>query len=193
MKFESYFTLQDDVLENKLGITDPQQLKQAEAAIVAVRASEVFQNPPDGKMDYAYLKAIHRQLFSDLYDFAGETRKVDMAKGDSAFCYIAFIEDEQKRIFRELARNFHSEMDKTEFVFRLTRLAADLNALHPFREGNGRTIRLFLTLLARRCGYDLSYDGIEAEQMMTADIQAFRGDFALLENVYDAILSPIEE
>lgn len=81
------------------------------------------------KMDYAYLKAIHRQLFSDLYDFAGETRKVDIAKGDSAFCYIAFIEDEQKRIFRELAR---------------------------------------------RCGYDLSHDGIEAEQMMTADIQAFR-------------------
>lgn len=67
MMFDGYFTEQDDVLENKLGITDPVELKQIESAVVALRTSEVLQKPPKGKMDYAYLKSLHAKLFSDLY------------------------------------------------------------------------------------------------------------------------------
>ena len=86
--FEGYFTEQDDVLENKLGITDPAELKQVESTIVALRTSEILQKPPRGKMDYAYLKKLHAKLFSDIYAFAGKTRTVDIAKGGSAFCYV---------------------------------------------------------------------------------------------------------
>lgn len=192
MMFEGYFTQQDDVLENKLGITDPAQLKEAEAAIVAVRANEILQNPPAGVMDYSYLKELHRRLFSDIYDFAGTTRTVDIAKGGSAFCYVQFIEDEQRRIFAALRKNFSARMSKEQFVKHLVVLAADLNALHPFREGNGRTLRLFYTLLARKCGFHLSYDAVEPEQMMLADVLAFQGDFALLTEMYEKIVSALE-
>lgn len=192
MMFEGYFTQQDDVLENKLGISDPVQLKEAEAAIVAVRANEILQNPPAGVMDYSYLKELHRRLFSDIYDFAGTTRTVDIAKGGSAFCYVQFIEDEQKRIFAGLRKNFSARISRAEFIARLVVPSADLNALHPFREGNGRTLRLFYTLLARRCGFHLSYDAVESEQMMLADVRAFQGDFALLTEVYEMIVSAQE-
>lgn len=192
MMFNGYFTQQDDVLENKLGITDPAQLKEAEAAIVAVRANEILQNPPAGVMDYSYLKELHRRLFSDIYDFAGTTRTVDIAKGGSAFCYVQFIEDEQRRIFAALRKNFSARMSKEQFVKHLVMLSADLNALHPFREGNGRTLRLFYTLLARHCGFHLSYDAVEPNQMMLADVLAFQGDFALLTEVYGMIVSALE-
>ena len=79
-------------------------------------------------------------------------------------------------------------MSREKFIARLVIFAADLNALHPFREGNGRTIRLFLTLLARRCGFDLAYDAIHSEEMMTADILAFQGDFSLLTEMYEQIV-----
>lgn len=79
-------------------------------------------------------------------------------------------------------------MSREKFIARLVIFAADLNALHPFREGNGRTIRLFLTLLARRCGFDLSYDAVHSEEMMTADILAFQGDFSLLTEMYEQIV-----
>ena len=79
-------------------------------------------------------------------------------------------------------------MGKTAFVTRLAELSADLNALHPFREGNGRTLRLYYTLLAQRFGFTIAYDEVEPEKMMQADIQAFRGDFALLTEVYEAIV-----
>lgn len=189
MMFEGYFTEQDDVLENKLGITDPAELKQIESAIVALRTSEILQKPPKGKMDYAYLKKLHAKLFSDIYAFAGQTRTVDIAKGDSAFCYVRFIEDEQQRIFARLAKEFTPRMDRNSFIEKLVRLSSDLNVLHPFREGNGRATRLFLTLLAQRHHFDLDFDAVDSEQMMQADILAFQGDLRPLTELYQEIVT----
>ena len=184
MMFEGYFTEQDDVLENKLGITDPVELKQVESTIVALRTSEILQKPPKGKMDYAYLKRLHAKLFSDIYAFAGQTRTVDIAKGGSAFCYVQFIEDEQQRIFAGLAKEFIPGMDRDSFIEKLVRLSSD-----PFREGNGRTTRLFLILLARRYHFDLDFDAVDSEQMMLADILAFQGDLWPLTELYQEIVT----
>ena len=189
MMFEGYFTEQDDVLENKLGITDPAELKQVESTIVALRTSEILQKPPKGKMDYAYLKRLHAKLFSDIHTFAGQIRTVDIAKGGRGFCYVQFIEDEQQRIFSRTAKEFTPRMKRDSFIEKLVFLSADLNALHPFREGNGRTTRLFLTLLARRHHFDLDFDAVDSEQMMQADILAFQGNLRSLTELYQKIVT----
>ncbi len=190
MSFEGYFTEHDDILENKLGITDPEEMSALEAEIVPLRMAELLSSPPKGKMDMAYLRKIHRRLFSDLYTMAGKIRTVDMAKGGSAFCYVQFIENEQQRIFSSMPTLFpRGKMMKEDFVRSLAKLSADLNALHPFREGNGRTIRTFLCILAMRHGYHLDFSLADTDQLMIADIAAFRGDLDLLTEVYAQIIS----
>lgn len=122
---------------NRLGIADPGKLRELEAEVVAIRMAELLSSPPKGTMDFAYLKRIHRKLFSDLYQMAGRIRTVDMAKGGSAFCYVQFIEPEQQRIFHEMRVAFTGRrLEKQSFVQAMAKLSADLNALHPFREGN---------------------------------------------------------
>ena len=79
-EFNGYFTEHDDVLENLLGITDPQELKRVETEVVSLRLAELYAEPPEGKLDYAYLCRIHQRLFGDLYPMAGKTRSVDIAK-----------------------------------------------------------------------------------------------------------------
>lgn len=189
MSFEGYFTEHDDVLENKLGITDPDELKEIETEIVAIRMSELLSSPPKGKMDFSYLRKIHLRLFSDIYSMAGKVRTVDMAKGGSVFCYVQFLEDEQQRVFKWVADTFtRRKKPRDEFIEALAKLSAELNALHPFREGNGRAIRTFLILLATRYRYHLNFDLTDTEHIMNADIAAFHGDYEPLIRLYNEIL-----
>jgi cell filamentation protein len=99
---DDYFSEQDDVLTNKLGIADPQEMKRLEAEIVPLRMAELLTNPPKGRMDFRYLRNVHHRLFSDLYFMAGEVRGVDLAKGTSVFCYHENIEISQETIFLKL-------------------------------------------------------------------------------------------
>ncbi len=189
MSFEGYFTEHDDVLENKLGITDPEELKTIESEIVAIRMSEVLAKPPKGELDFQYLKRIHRKLFSDIYTMAGKIRTVDIAKGGSVFCYVRFLDDEQQRIFGTMKTLFSNrDIPKESFVESLSVLSADLNALHPFREGNGRAIRTFLIILCMRHHYHLDFGKAETDRIMNADISAFHGDLTLLKQLYMEIL-----
>lgn len=194
MSIEGYFTEHDDALENKLGITDPEEMQAVEADVVAYNYSEVISESPPERMDFDFLKQIHMRLFSDLYPMAGQVRTVDIAKGGSAFCYAQFIDSEQQRIFANLAERFgEKRMPRQKFTSALAVLSADLNALHPFREGNGRAIRAFLILLSARYGYHLDFDSVSIEDVHRADIAGFRGDLAPLEELYSAILSEAGE
>lgn len=159
-----YFVEGDEVLENKLNIIDPTKLKEIEEALVAREGMCIIEEDlrPDA-YDFAFLKYLHRRLFGKIYSFAGQVRTVNIAKMDSniPFCYADFIEQEAERIFVELRRrNFLVGLLRDEFADSLAELAMDLNALHPFREGNGRTIRLYLQLLSRNAGYSLDYGSI---------------------------------
>lgn len=189
MIFEGYFTQQDDVLENKLGITDSEELRRAEERIVPIRMAEITSKPPKGKKDFKYLKSIHRKLFYDIYSFAGKVRTMDIAKGKSAFCYVQNIDSEQQRIFLNVSSIPWNRLSRDDFVDNLTILSADLNALHPFREGNGRALRTYLILLAGQYGYHLDFGAVENEALMEADIRAFYGDLDMLKNIYSDIIS----
>lgn len=149
-----YFVDGDDVLENKLDITDPDKLKAVEQEIVTNQTANIL-NEHSTVFDLGYLLHIHKVLFDDIYGFAGKLRTVDVAKPEAKapFAYVRFLEPESKRVFDGLkGKQYLTGLNRRKFVEEIAGLAAELNALHPFREGNGRAIRLFLIMLADHAG-----------------------------------------
>ncbi len=184
----------DGVLPNRLGITDPEVLKTAEAEVCHIRTVELAVKPVGGSFDFAHLQRIHARLFGDIYDFAGKVRTVDMSKGHTTFCRAAYIDASQRRLFGELRIEcFLRGLGKPELARRLAYYASELNAIHPFRDGNGRAIRIFLQQLAASAGYDLAYRDADEEGLMRADIAAFGGNYEQLESIYASILRPLSD
>jgi cell filamentation protein len=126
-----------NVLINKLGLREQGQLDAFEAEITAQRASEPL---PAGTLSYRQYRAIHRHLFQDVYPWAGKLRTVRISKEGSAFCYPEHIDREMRRLFANLSTRKHfRKLNAAAFSESAAHFLADLNAIHPFREGNGRT------------------------------------------------------
>lgn len=190
-----YFTSHDDVLENKLGIRDPQKMKQIEEQIVPLRTAEIYSSFHIDVFDFEALIAIHKKLFSDIYQMAGQIREVDMTKGGNSvpFCYVQFIEQEQQRIFSVLKQDgYYIGLTRETFIHKIVWLASELNALHPFRDGNGRAIRVFLVLLAANAGYELDYSRVDKDELVDADVKAFSGNTDALRRVFNTVLGFFE-
>ena len=169
------------VLKNRLGITDEATLEQTEAQFVAQRSHELVQDPIPGAFDLPHLQAIHRHLFGDLYEWAGQLRTVDVIKDTSRFAHHAYLERAAETIFRELAQENHLRgLEPAEFSRRAAHYLAEMNALHPFREGNGRAQREFLSQLARENDYAIAWEHITQADMLDASRRSFSGDLAPL-------------
>lgn len=159
-----------EVLKNKFGIRDSERLLEIEKTITL----GAWQDIREGKIkikktfDYKHLKSLHKELFKDLYDWAGKERTVDISKPGTLFCRAMFIEEEAKRIFNNLKKdNFLKDIkDKSKFSEKLGQLFLDINMLHPFREGNGRSQRLFIGDLAKENGYYLEWTNISKEEII---------------------------
>lgn len=192
-----YFVEGGDILENRLGITDPAKLKEAEEDIFSDAAADIIsENNLSSKLDFTFLKNLHRLLFGKIYPFAGQIRTVNIAKADSSipFCMADFIIPEANRIFTNLKnRDYLQGVSRSEFVPAVADLAIDLNALHPFREGNGRTIRLYLQLLAKNAGFLIDFDSVAHNEIIMADRQAFLGNNAPIISLYEKIISPLPD
>jgi cell filamentation protein len=165
-------------LRNKLQLTDVDQLSAVEARIVSAREVEVARDTIPGDFNLDHLRAFHRALFRDVYDWAGDTRAVDIAKGDSQFCHWRYIDEEVSAVLAELTNDGHLiGYNQTTFVKSLAYYYGELNARHPFREGNGRSIRAFLRQLGAAAGFYLDWselsknDNIQAcrENLLTTD------------------------
>lgn len=156
------------ILRNKFGIHDFDVLHDRERDLSNLRARELFENPIAGRFDFQHLRDIHKYLFQDIYDWAGEVRTVDVAKGD-LFCRHFAIEPEARRIFGELKQEkCPKRLNVAEFGRRLAYYFVEINALHPFREGNGRAQREFIRQLAFQNNYYLSFMGVSKERMIEA-------------------------
>jgi cell filamentation protein len=126
-------------------------------------------------------KAIHHHLFQDVYSWAGKLRTIRLAKADSTFCYPEYIDGEMKRIFLWLKKqNFLRDRSAQTFFAGAAHFLSELNAIHPFREGNGRTQLIFFTLLAENAGHSVDLDKLEPDLMLNAMIKSFNGDEAPL-------------
>ena len=180
-----------DVLINKFNLMDEEKLKELETIYTLFRLSELKINKPVDPLDREAFLDIHRSILQDVYPFAGELRQEMISKGSSSFAHPKFIERELYKIFEELAKeNYLKDLPREKFISRLAYFLAELNALHPFREGNGRTVREFARQLALNAGYQLEWERIpEPAEIINAFVDSFNANNDRLEKLLDEILS----
>ncbi len=177
-----------DVLVNKFDIHDNKKLEEIERKIVLAKLYELRQNHQIGNFDVSHFVGIHRFLFEDIYPFAGLFRNENIAKGNFSFAEWEYIEDELKKLLDQLKEeNYLQNLDRNIFIKRLSYYMAELNVLHPFREGNGRTIREFIRQLAYKNGYVLNLKNINPKEMLYACIRSVI-DTTQLENIISECL-----
>lgn len=164
------------VLRNRLGISDEATLEKTEAALAATRSLELSEAPLKGNFDLIHLQAIHRHLFGDVYEWAGELRTIDISKGSSVFAHHGYLESAAVAVFRALAQERNlAGLDPENFSLRAAHFLGELNALHPFREGNGRAQREFIGHVAQVNGYSIAWENVTQPEMLEAAIESFRG------------------
>jgi cell filamentation protein len=173
------------VLINKLGLRDQARLDAFEAEITTQRAAEAF---PAGRLGYSYYRAIHRHLFQDVYAWAGTIRTVRISKDGSMFCYPEHIDGEMRKLFGALRDNrYLRESSLGEFAQKVAHFLSELNAIHPFREGNGRAQFALLILLAERAGHPLKLAGLDPKAMLAAMVTSFSGDETKLKQLIETL------
>jgi len=159
-----------DVLKNKLGIQDQKILDEAERSLVTNRIRE---GVPSGNFDLKHLQDIHKHLFQDIYGWAGEIRQVHIHKGTSSFVppdKIRFaMQDVHNRIKQQ---NYLRELKKDAFAKEAGKIIGDINHVHPFREGNGRTQLQYLELLGKKAGHNIQTQRIKRDEWIQASIEA---------------------
>ncbi len=184
MKYASddpYSNPKTGVLKNKLGITDQEVLDRYESTFVYARSIELSQDPIKGSFDLDHLKAIHKRLFCDVYEWAGEIRTVDISKGTSRFASTGLIESYAPKISASLQKeNCLRDLEPGKFSERMAYYMGEFNVLHPFREGNGRSLREFMSQVANEAGYEVDWTQITQEEITKASINAYHGDHGYL-------------
>jgi cell filamentation protein len=173
------------VLRNKLEIRSHSELKDAEFRLTHIRMAEIDQGRgPEGNFDKKHLKAIHHHIFQDVYEWAGHMRNerplVDgarveaigtLSKGETQFLHGSRIDMGLNQAFRPLVDlDQLRQSTPAEFAGIAGRVMADLNYVHPFREGNGRAQQTFIEELGRECGHDVDFTVITQGRMIEASI-----------------------
>ncbi|MES9903360.1 MAG: Fic family protein [Sedimenticola sp.] len=178
------------VFINKLGIVDAQTLGQVEGELSALRSEEYRNAPPAPSFDLNHLKAIHRQLFSDLYDWAGGIRGYDMVKGICAFTPGNQIETYARQLYNQLTtENYLIGLSPGNFLSRIAYYYDITNRLHPFPEGNGRTQRLFIEHLAAEAGFFVDWTKVQPWQIIEIAEQSFKGHIEPTCSMFEEITS----
>ena len=175
-------------LVNKLGIQDELALAETEAAVVLGKASLLDQQPIPGVFDFDHYKRIHQFLFCDLYDWAGQIRTINLSKKGTAFVPAAEIEPCAVACFKRLAEFSGEGMSHRELAEEVADFYHTVNMLHPFREGNGRTQRIFFTQWIRSLGYDFDLSSVDPDAFMIATIYAAQGVMDQLADFFEQMI-----
>ena len=180
-------TLQSDCYEgtscliNKFDIKDEVILKELETTITLNKITEYSLNPLFDSFDVQHYKNIHRYLFGDIYDWAGEYRTVDMSKKGTIFAEAENVENLMSNCFKRLNdKNLFQGLNFDDFVD----FYCVTNMIHPFREGNGGTQRVFLTQLINKNGYDIDFFEIDTDELLIATIQSANGIIDYLKDIF---------
>jgi cell filamentation protein len=178
--------------KNHFGITDYNQLQRIEAPLVAKRGIELEEIGITGNFDPTHFRSIHHYLFQDVFPWAGEFRFVNISKGNSHFAPATHIASALAETLAKLkAESLLINLSPQAFAARAAFYLGEINAIHPFREGNGRAQREFIRQLALHAGHPLSWAGFTQAEMTNASIQShIVGDNTLLAAIIQRALLP---
>ncbi|MCR4924669.1 MAG: Fic family protein [Clostridiales bacterium] len=175
-----------NVLINKLGIKNQYELITAEREITSLKIALAKVETIKGNLDFEHLKNIHKFIFEDIYTWAGEIRRVNISKGNQ-FCLSQNIELYASAIFAKLkADNYLIDYDGN-IAHCLAYYLSEINVLHPFREGNGRTQRVFIEYLADHAGYKIDFSNVTQDEMIIASAEAFAYEYDKINAMFDKI------
>lgn len=185
----SYCYENTNTLINKLNIRDSKVLQKYEAKITAAKLLALMQKGIIGNFDVNHINAIHKYLFEDIYPFAGKLRTENIAKGVFRFAEWEYIEPELERLLNELKQeNYLDNLSKEKLAERLAYYLSELNVLHPYREGNGRTIREFIRELALKNGYILDLRKVLPKDFLNACIKSIVDTSDLTNLIHECLI-----
>jgi cell filamentation protein len=177
-------------VRNRLGIASLVRLDRAERRIAAERATQPI---PRGSFDLTHLCAIHRHLFQDIYDWAGELRTVEISKGRQQFQFRKFIQTGMADVHGRLVRSrFLKGLSSAQFAEQASVIVGDINYIHPFREGNRRTQLQYLKQLAQNAGHSLDLAQIPGTLWIEASISSHSADYSAMATAIVEALKPSE-
>ncbi|MDR0818739.1 MAG: Fic family protein [Oscillospiraceae bacterium] len=182
------------VLMNRFDIREQDKLSSVEREITFAKTFYMQANPFKGALDLKYLQKIHKFIFEDVYTWAGLLRGGGgfMYKGDAMFCRADLIITYADSVFGKLRNEkWLRGLDRAAFIERLAYFMGEVNALHPFREGNGRTQRAFFQELTHRAKYDLDFGKVDGSELLQADIDAYNKDFVPLISLLNTMVTKL--
>lgn len=181
-----------NVMRNRLGIHQFFFKQKTAYEMTALRAATIELGPLVRGLPH--LCAIHRQLYQDIFDWAGQLREVDIYQGDTRFCHFAYIEKEGNALMQDLEEEgYLVGLAHEKFVERLAHYYCEINVLHPFRLGSGLAQRIFFEQLALHAGYTLSWQGIAVETWKQANQSGAMGDLSALRAIFQKAISEARE
>lgn len=160
-----------ETLKNRLGLRDPAMLEAFELEMTTLRANEAL---PTGRLSPSHYCKIHHHLFQDVYSWAGKYRTVRTSKVNNSFCFPEHIQGQMTKLFGELHSGPCLQTGDVEtFLAAIAHFLGELNAIHPFREGNGRAQLSFVSLIAAESGFPLDFSRVQRETFLPAMIASY--------------------
>ncbi len=180
---------ESDVLINKLNIRNNDELKRAEEEITSLKQYMLMESPIKGRFTKTQLINIHRFLFGDIYSFAGHIRREQISKGNTLFFPPHLIDPELDKVFSKLHNDkMLYETDRKKQIKHLSYFMSELNIIHPFREGNGRSIRELIRCMALHYGFSLDWSHVNRNTMLNAAVRSVVDNMAFIDIITECVV-----
>lgn len=194
MKKWSDYLLPSGTLKNLINIENENVLDFLEFEISGKIVASISRTPIIKNFSLLTYKQIHKEIFKNIYDWAGKFREVNIAKGGHSFCDVCYLDSFGESIFESLNKNnLYQNLEKDEFIKKCASLLSDINAWHPFREGNGRTQKVLLNYIANINGYHFMFNRVLTKDWVRASIESFDGADTGFKIILSNICEPIDK